>query len=172
MIASDRVDTFTVIFRHIFILVWPKGVVKIHGTGVISIVIEIGDVAEILMVHKYLANLILGICLIAQSAVISMDARTLHSTLGCDKTLSWDAQSETEAVILSKLIAEWSWEWVFILSMDFMLAWQPRFTRFLLPLVLYKYFKAKISGKKNHITYAHQKSSHNEKFDPTSGSDQ
>ena len=53
-------DTFTVIFGHIFILVWPIGVVKIYGSGVISIVIEIGGVAEILMVHKYLGNLILG----------------------------------------------------------------------------------------------------------------
>ena len=66
---------------------WPKGAVKIYGTGVISIVIEIEGIAEILMVHKYLGNLILGICLIVQSAVIFIEAQPLHSTLGFDKML-------------------------------------------------------------------------------------
>lgn len=39
---------------------FPHGAVKIGGSGVISIVIEIEGVAEILMVHKYLGNLIFG----------------------------------------------------------------------------------------------------------------
>ena len=85
---------------------WPRGAVKIYGTGVISIVIEIEDIAEILMVHKYLGNLIVGICLITQSAVIFIEAGTLHSTLGFDNMLRSDTQSETEAVILSELTEE------------------------------------------------------------------
>ena len=87
---------------------WPRGAVKIYGTGVISIVIEIEGIAEILMVHKYLGNLILGICLIAQSAVIFMEAQPLHGIVGLDKMLRSDAQSETEAVMLSELIEKWS----------------------------------------------------------------